>query len=483
MLVALTACGSDDSQQSADTLPDAGGLRAPTPIEVAEGVAPASADGRLPAAESSTAATDSMTMLAPVELVLGDVGELPATTTGYVFPAGATVSAETVAALAAVLGVEGEPVPGSTENGMAWQVGPTDGTTPSLTVGADATLSWWYSAARGEPVDVPACTPITTIPGRPNGAPATIEPCPAPEPPAGVPTAAEAEERARQLLAELGAGLDAVQVDVHADEWSASVQITQLLDGVRSPISWSFGFGPEGVLQYANGMLASPEPVGPFPLLDVDAAFTRLQEQQAGGGWFARDMLAIEAVPAPEATTVTVAPSTAAVPPTSYPLEIAPPETMPPVVVTLVDVEADLWPVTDIDGSAWLLPAYRFIGDDGGWYTVPAVTDEYLIVVEPAPVALPDPLPPLSPSTVPSDPPTSVPVPGTDLPGTIDVAALEPFVGLTLEEFTAAVEDLGGSVRVVIEDGVDLVVTDDYRTDRVNVAVEGGVVTGIIGAG
>ena len=26
-----------------------------------------------------------------------------------------------------------------------------------------------------------------------------------------------------------------------------------------------------------------------------------------------------------------------AVPPTSYPLEIAPPETMPPVVVTLVD--------------------------------------------------------------------------------------------------------------------------------------------------
>ena len=174
---------------------------APTPIEVAEGVAPASADGRLPAAESSTAATDSMTMLAPVELVLGDVGELPATTTGYVFPAGATVSAETVAALAAVLGVEGEPVPGSTENGMAWQVGPTDGTTPSLTVSA-------ARHCRGG-TRRPGCSRWTRRRAcrrqrfRPHArtgvSPGPIEPCPAPEPPAGVPTAAEAEERARQL--------------------------------------------------------------------------------------------------------------------------------------------------------------------------------------------------------------------------------------------------------------------------------------------
>ena len=56
-------------------------------------------------------------------------------------------------------------------------------------------------------------------------------------------------------------------------------------------------------------------------------------------------------------------------------------ESVEPVVVTLVDVEADLWSVMDADGTVWLLPGYRFIGDDGGWYTVPAVTDEYLIVV------------------------------------------------------------------------------------------------------
>ena len=87
-LVALTACGSDDPG-AADTLPEASGLRPPTPIEAAEVVAP---DAAGVGWCGGTDAADAMTMLAPVELVLGDVGELPTATTGYVLPAGATVS-------------------------------------------------------------------------------------------------------------------------------------------------------------------------------------------------------------------------------------------------------------------------------------------------------------------------------------------------------------------------------------------------------
>jgi hypothetical protein len=84
---------------------------------------------------------------------------------------------------------------------------------------------------------------------------------------------------------------------------------------------------------------------------------------------------------------------------------------------------------------------------------------------------------------MPGTSPAPAPVPGTDLPDVVDVAGLEAFVGLTLEEFIGAAEELGANVRVVVEDGVDLVVTDDYRTDRVNVAVDGGIVTQIIGVG
>ncbi len=60
--------------------------------------------------------------------------------------------------------------------------------------------------------------------------------------------------------------------------------------------------------------------------------------------------------------------------------EIPAPE---PVTVTLVDVQPDVWWAWDADGSVWLLPAYRLIDTDGGWHVVPAVTDEFMIQVEP----------------------------------------------------------------------------------------------------
>ena len=76
-------------------------------------------------------------------------------------------------------------------------------------------------------------------------------------------------------------------------------------------------------------------------------------------------------------------------------------------MATLVDVKADLWWVWDVDGSVWLLPAYTFTDTNGNVFTVPAVTDEFMIVVDPTVEPQPEPVPaePIDPVVV--DPPTT----------------------------------------------------------------------------
>jgi hypothetical protein len=198
----------------------------------------------------------------------------------------------------------------------------------------------------------------------------------------------------------------------------------------------------------------------------------------------------VEQVPPVEATTTPVDP----MPPVEEPMPpvdgtIPEPE---PLVVTLVDVEADVWWTWDEDGSIWLLPAYRFVGDDGGWYTVPAVTDEYLVVVEPQPlpepVPMPEPMPvetaPTVTPDVPKDqtPDNSVPEDALE-PPLFDIALLEPSIGTSLADFTASAESLGATVRVVEQDGESLPGTMDFLPNRVDVAVDGGVVTRIVDVG
>lgn len=425
----------------------------------------------------------------PVELVLGDVGSLPAASTGYVFPAAPTIGGDAVATLAAALGVEGDPVPGSGQDGTTWTVGPTDGTAPSLMVSNDAQGSWWYSAPWAQRAGASGCLPgpTTSMPGPPVTVlePTTVlESCaaPAPTPPQGVPDPAEAAARARQLIAALGADPDAMGFEVHADVWSAFVITSRFADGAPSPMQWVFSFGTDGVLQSATGQLAIPEPVGPYALIDVEAAFERLQAQQIGpwAGGTIVDVPAVEpAAPLPMPTTTELAtfdPPASTEPVGAQPMPSvgapvpapAPPADLTPIVVTLVDVESDLWWATDADGSVWQVPAYRFIGDDGGWYTVPAVTDEYLIAEPPRPIPT---------TTPPNDPLVSAVVPTTIV---FDITTLEPLVGRPLDEFTAAAEALGGTVRVVEADGVQLGLTDDFRPTRVNVAVEGGSVARIV---
>lgn len=522
--LALGACGGGD-ESATDTVPAADsadgtdsaddGLMAPRPVRSAGGGSAASSATAeaAPAATGDKMASDMMMPYRIITFVASEGLELPSNDIGYAFEAGATVSAEQVAALAAALGVPGEPE--RTDDGFSayWRVGPDDGTAPSLWVYEDAQLSWNYSSAWATgAVAESGCAfaepgvssgsegsggdaPVSDVAVPPTDV--AMAECVEPEPPANVPSQADAEAKASDIMTAVGLDPAGFRFETYADEWFASTSAVEQLDGAFGGRNFSAGFGGDGVLQYASGQLAEPVKVGPYPLIDLDTAIARLNDPSGFYGGFPRlgvDVIAsAESVGASE-PVLAVEPAVGSAGDASMPVESMPPESMPPVsmpepeavTVTLVAVEADVWWAYDVDGSVWLLPAYRFIGDDGGWYTVPAVTDEFLVQVPADELPMPEPMPePMPVETKPGDVPTeSFPEDAMEL---FDTAVLEGLVGSSLAEFTAEAEALGASVRVTEIDGVPQPVTMDYSTTRVNVAVTGegdtATVTAILDVG
>ncbi len=525
----LAACGggTDDTATPGTDGPvtsvAAAGLLPPRPIEIASGgVGGAAGVGNLAAASGEEASDQRMSDMAmPYFIADYVVGEgmpaLPTNDIGYVFQTGSAVTSEQVAALATTFGAAGEPVRVDDGYSVYWRVGPEDGTAPTLWVYEDAQLSWNFNSAwadqRGsvgcavaepamvdpdEGTDVVADTIVEGDDAETSDVVVTdsvvVDPdavgCDEPAPPEGVPTAAEAEQRARDLVAATGADPAAYQFETYADEWYASVSAVRRLDGLFDAGRFDFGFGAEGVMQYAGGQLAEPQRVGPYPLVGLDEAVARLSDQNSMwfGGGYARggvavmdDMAvgvaesAVDASGAGEATEL--------LPPETMPVEDLPVDSVPPedfpepeaVTVTLVDVEADVWWAWDAEGSVWLLPAYRFIDTDGGWHVVPAVTDEFMIQVDP-PVVIDEPLPAPEPLPATSEPVVGAPTPAPDAPPTTTAdfvtTDFDDLVGLPLDEFTKLAEARGAETRVVVRDGEGLDTTDDFNPARVNVDVD-----------
>ncbi|HYN35223.1 MAG TPA: hypothetical protein VES40_21540 [Ilumatobacteraceae bacterium] len=470
----LASCGGV-SEEGAGSL-----LQPPRPVRVVDSPALAAAEGRL----SSDSSLSSMPAFMGFTYEAGpDLPALPTNSTGYQYPPGATVDAATVAGLASALDVEGEPVAGggADVDGLSWRVGPDDGSAPSLTVGADAQLSVNYSTTWAGATGVGCAVAETPVPV--SKAPATTvagttdTTCPEVEAPVGVPTADEAEALAADVLEEVGLDSASFSFDTYADDWAASVTAYGQFDGVRSPVAWGFGFGENSELQWMNGTLATPIATGPYPLIGLDEALQRLDEQNmwfGGGPAVMNDM----AVTSEAATDVVAEPPvstpmpTETIPVGSVPVESIPVETIPVEVTvsTLVDVRADLWWAWDDDGSVWLLPAYTFTDTEDRTFTVAAVTDEFLVIADPV---LVDPMP-LDPSPVepaPVDPATTAPVDTSDI------------IGLGVDDATKVLDGRGLTLRVVVDDGVALAVTEDYSSSRVNVEVVDGVVTAVVSIG
>ena len=408
--------------------------------------------------------------------------------------------------MAQMLGVEGEVRELPADQGGGWMVGAADYTTANLNVSKDGLLSWWFSpdpavwgsgtvtcAEPMEPVEAAAEGGDNSGSGEtapPDSVVDTIvvDPvCEEPAPPVGVPSHDEALAKASRLFADLGYDVAAYEFEAYADEWSAYVTAYLMIDGIRSPLTLSVGYGAEGVLTWASGALATPQNAGAYPLVSVQAGVDRLNEE--GGYWmgYYGPAGALVKDAADTAVSDVGGSSEPAAAPEPVPVETVPPETVPTdsllvdppacdpaagcidtslppetVTVHLSGVQLGLTMVWDVDGTVWLVPAYTFSAADGGEFTVIAVDEQF--------VTLPD------PGLIPE------PLPADDTGGAVEVdldVAVDLLVGVTEDEAATLAGDNGWTMRVVRRDGEDLAVTEDYSTSRVNVAVEAGVVVSV----
>ncbi|MEY3823018.1 MAG: hypothetical protein RL628_1126 [Actinomycetota bacterium] len=475
-LFAVSSCGDD---------PDASG----PPILVLSAANGGGWSATAPAASGmSTAEGMDEKMMWAYQQNFTAATELPAldsSARSYTLVAG-DVSANSRNALKEAFGVTEDFVAQDAEQGGGYLAGNYDGTTPTLYVGSDAMRYWSYSPAWDESsISSRPCiidSDTTYVPT--SDVPAPIaEICAEPAAPENVPTKAEAEELFAATMTALGVNNDDLILDSYSDEWGANVTGYLTIDGVRSPLSWSVGYGAEASITWASGVFADVQDGASYPRIGTAAAIERLNSQQAGnwGGPMVRGGVTydtavasdIAATPVPEPASsdveaaVTTEPATSDAAPT---LDAPAPEVQE---VLIIGVEEELVTLYGADGSIYLVPGYTFITAEdeygyAGRYTVSALPDEYMQVadaVNEVPLSI-------APETAaPAVDPTVAP----DMSVAQEVA--DSVVGMSEAEATKTAEAKGLTVRVGSRDGEDFALTMDYRTDRVTLTVKDDKVT------
>ncbi|SIO21606.1 hypothetical protein [Agromyces cerinus] len=287
------------------------------------------------------------------------------TAAAYAYDARAASNTETVAALAAALGIEGTP---ELKDG-SWTVGPQDGSGPALYVGLDGTLGFSYSDPRNNPW---ACEPMMVEPAAPDGA--VIPEMPTCEPPvADLPSEAAAIDALRSLIT--AAGRDADAFEYTSETWEGAVtrtaQAWPVVDGQRIDQAWSLELTKAGIVS-ASGALADLVTIGDYDVVSEQEGFERLSDMRFGAQVTAMRFDAADA-------------------PVDSPVEEWVPPTEPPA--TPAEGSSVSWPVNDVqivsarlglssqwqpDGSVLVVPAYEFTDADGGTWSVIAVTESKL---------------------------------------------------------------------------------------------------------
>ena len=227
-----------------------------------------------------------------------------------------------------------------------------------------------------------------------------------PAPPPGVPSAEEAEDRFRAILADLGINPAEGTFDVSGDDdpYQRQVAFTHTFEGIEvSGLESAVSFGENGRIEFAGGVLGRFEEVGEYPLVGLSEAFERYQEGSGTGVGGIEPAIAVDTPAVAEArdaeteagggssgSTGSGVAEPARDEPTQPTETTEPPE---PEIVEVTGAELVLEVVLPwCEGDTiYLVPAFKLLPEDRLGFTVPAVEDDS--TVQPDPDAEPEPCP------------------------------------------------------------------------------------------
>ncbi|EYR61821.1 hypothetical protein N866_15810, partial [Actinotalea ferrariae CF5-4] len=210
------------------------------------------------------------------------------TARAWAFDPSSAFDAETAAAAAAALGVPGEP----RQEDMFWTVGAADGTSATVQLFSDGTVSLSYYDPAKDPwfCAAPDVAEGGAAGGGVSGSeeglvePLPVEPCeerdlgPAPQGDAAV-------TALRDVLAQVGEDPAAYELEAQDpgdDRWSYVVA-HQVLDGQRTGLTWGASFTGAG-LQSLHGALADLVDLGEYAVVSAEEAVERLGDPRFGAG-------------------------------------------------------------------------------------------------------------------------------------------------------------------------------------------------------
>lgn len=282
--------------------------------------------------------------------------------TVYALDGASRFSAETLAGIAASLGVAGEPV--AEEHGGGWRVGAADYSGPQVSLAPWSGGQVWYSSGDSGPFW--RCVDAARAENPESDGDAVQEGCLAATPPA---TEDQAREGMSTFLRVLGVDEDAVRVEIDHDgkdfERTLTASASYVVEDMAVPAQFSVTVSSEGLV-WASGSIGGLVSLGSYDIVSPAEAAERLNTSA-----FSPDLTytpPVDTDPGMWEPLTEPAPVPEAGSPVPWPIAER----------EIVSARLGLTTVYDPDSLVYVIPAYEFTDAEGNRWSVIALAEDEL---------------------------------------------------------------------------------------------------------